>query len=141
MKYIKFIGYALLAVSVVLIVVFLATSNFTTKEFPLSDAILYWTYLMLGVASVTAIVLPTVNMMKSPKAMMRSLVGIGAVVIVVAICYFMADDTPIVTAAKEVMDDRTALIVSDTGLFATYFAFIAVVVAIIAGEVMNVFKR
>lgn len=141
MKYISFIGYGLLAASVIIVIAFLASSNFTVEEYPMVDTILNWTYFMLVLAGVSAVALPMMNILKNPKAMLRSLIGFGVVAVVVLVCYLMADTTPVVTVAKDVFDNPVALLLSDTGLYATYFAFAVAVVAIVGGELFKVFKR
>lgn len=142
MKYISFIGYGLLTISVIIIIAFLATGNFTVGalDFPLADVLLYWTYFVLGLAAISAIVLPLINIVQNPKAMLRSLMGMGIVVVVFIVCYLMADDTPLVTPIGTI-DNKTALVVSDTGLFATYLAFAGAILAIVVGELAKVFKR
>lgn len=141
MNSIKFIGYGLLAISVILVVAFIATSNFTALEFPMVDVILNWTYIVLGLAIVLALIMPIYNMVKNPKGMVRSMIGMGIVVAVLLICYLMADDTPLVTAAKETFDNPVSLLLSDTGLYATYFAFAVAIITIVGGEILKVFKR
>lgn len=141
MKFIRFIGYGLLAISVILIVAFIATSNFTALEFPMVDVVLNWTYFVLGLAAVLAVLMPLYNMIKNPKAMVRSLAGMGVVVVVILVCYIMADDTPLVTVANATFDNKASLLLSDTGLYATYFAFAVAIIAIVAGELLKVFKR
>lgn len=140
MKYISYIGYVLLAVSAIIFIAFLATSNFSQEEFPLADLVLNWTYSMIAIASVVAVILPLINMAKNPKAMIRTLIGVGAVGLVVLVCYLMADDTAIVTPGKT-FDNRSELIISDTGLYATYFAFTVAILTIIGGEVYKLFRR
>ena len=140
MKYVSYMGYGLLAISIIIIITFLATANFTTQEFPQADLLLYWTYLMIVLASVCAVILPIFNIAKDPKAMIRTLIGLGAMVLVLLVCYLMADATPVVTPAAT-FDNRFALIASDTGLYATYLAFAVAVIAIVAGEIWKVVKK
>lgn len=141
MKYISFLGYALILVSVIIFAVFFGTSDFTTQTFPQADLLLTWTYSMCIISALAAVLLPVVTMINNPKAMVRSLAGIGIVVVFILICYLLADDSPLVMVGGDVIEDRTQLIVSDTGLFATYASFVIAVVAIIGGEVYKLLKK
>ena len=140
MKYISYIGYGLLAISVILFITFLGTGNFSSQEFPFADLLLYWMYAMIISASALAVILPMINMASDPKKMVGSLIGGGAMVLLVLVCYLMADATPIVGAGVT-YDDRFELLSSDTGLYATYFTFAGAVIAIIVGEVWKMVKR
>lgn len=140
MKFVKFIGYGLLAISVLITFAFLGSSNFTTKEFPLTDLMLNWTYLMLVLAAIVAVVMPLINIVKNPRAMVGSLVGFGIIAVLVLVCYLMASDEPVVTVSTT-FDNKAALLVTDAGLYATYITFVVAIVAIIGGELFKVFKR
>lgn len=140
LKFVKFIGYGLLAISVLITIAFLGSSNFTTKEFPMTDIILNWTYLMLVLASIVAVVMPLINIAKNPRAMVGSLVGFGIIAALLLVCYLMASDEVVVTPAMT-YDNKTALLVTDAGLYATYITFVVAVIAIIGGELFKVFKR
>lgn len=140
MKFVRFIGYGLLAISVIITIAFLATSDFTTNEYPLTDTILQWTYAMIILAAVLSLVMPLINIVKNPKAMVRSLMGVGIIVVLILVCYLMADTTP-VTTPSSTYDGRADLLVTDTGLYATYITFVAAIVAVIGGELLQVFKK
>lgn len=141
MKYISFLGYALILVSVIIFAVFFGTSDFTAQVFPQADLLLSWTYAMCLISAVSAVLLPVITMLNNPKAMVRSLIGIGTVVVFILICYLLADDSPLVMVGGDVIEDRTQLVVSDTGLFATYASFVIAVVAIVGGEIYKLLKR
>lgn len=127
--------------SVIILLAFIATSNSVLEEYPMADLALRWTYFMMFAAAILAVGLPLINMLKDPKSMLRSLSGVGIVAVVILICYLMADSTPITLVGDKVIDDKATLLVSDTGLYATYAAFGIAIISIVAGEIYKVFKK
>jgi steroid 5-alpha reductase family enzyme len=93
-------------------------------------------YILLAVAVLTAVVFPIIQLAKNPKGAKGALVGIGALVVVVAISFVLSsDDNPskieiTAEAAKQV----------DTGLFAFYILAIVAVGALVYSEVAKLFK-
>ncbi|MBE9488055.1 MAG: hypothetical protein IMY73_02625 [Bacteroidetes bacterium] len=99
-----------------------------------------WTYIMLGISISAMVLLPILGMIKDPKSAVRSLLGLGIVLVILAICYAFSDATPISTPAKE-FTNSMELRLSDTGLYATYVALAIAIVAIFVGEIYKFFKK
>lgn len=140
MKYISFIRYGLIAISLVILAIFLATNNETAGTYPYIDLLLKWTYAVLAVSVGAVVILPLLSMAKNPKGTIRTLIGVGILLLIVGVSYALADGTTIVTPAKT-YDNVIELKASDTGLYATYFAFAAAIVAIVAGELVKLFRK
>lgn len=105
------------------------------------DFMLYYTYILLGIAVLAAVVMSVVNMGKNPGGGKTSLIGLGVVVVVLAASYFLANTNPIpLKGGKELYDDTFGLIVTDMGLYTTYFALGAAVVVALWGAVRNSLK-
>ncbi len=136
MKYLSIIRYALIVISVLVILIPFATQ---TGAQPNVDVMLRWTYVILGVAVVATIVLPLFNLAKNPKGAMRSLIGMAIVVVILLIAYAASDATPVVTPTT-VYDNPLELKLSDTGLFTTYAALGITLVSIFVTEVYKFFK-
>lgn len=130
--------YALLAISVVA----LAYVMFSGEESVDSAVglILNWAAILLGLAVVATVVLPLLNLAQNPKGAMRSLIGIGIVVVVLAIAYAMSSTEPVVNSAGGFFTDPTMLKITDTELYTTYIALGAAILVVVAGEIRNSFK-
>ncbi len=136
MKYLSILRYVLLVVSVLVVAVPFATM---TGDQPSVDAMLNFAYAILGATAVLAVLLPALNLAKNPAGAVRSLLGLAVVAVVFGVAYAMSDSTPVVTVS-DTYDNVLELRLSDTGLFATYFAMATTVVSIAALEVYNMFK-
>jgi len=140
MKYISYVRYALMGISILFALIFLGTMDQNLGEYPYIDLLLRWTYIMLGVSISAMVLLPILGMIQDPKSAVRSLVGVGIVAVIVAICYAFSDASPVITQSKE-FTNPIELRLSDTGLFATYVALAIAVISIFAGEIYKFFKK
>lgn len=140
MKYISFVRYGLIAISLIIIALFLITMNQVTGVYPYIDLLLRWTYVMLFFSVAIVILLPIAGMVKNPKGAGRTFIGVGILLVVVAISYALSDGTTIVTPAAT-YDNIMELKLSDTGLYATYIAFAGAVAAIVVGELVKLFRK
>lgn len=107
----------MMGVSVVLTVLFY-TNNITEGPF------LVWAYILFAIAAFFALAFPVYFFISNPKKAIKALVGIGAMAVVLLIGYLLSDATPIV-AAQNIPDfsDPMVLVLTDTGLIATYILF------------------
>ena len=136
MKYLSILRYALLIVSVAVVAIPFITM---TGDQPSVDAMLNFAGILLGITTVASIILPAFNLAQNPKGAVRSLLGFAIVAVIFGIAYSMSDGTPVVTPA-ETYDNVLELRLSDTGLFATYFAMAIAIGSILVLEVYNMFK-
>lgn len=127
--------YGLLAISVILTVLV-----FVIPEDGGVGIILYWTYFLAAIAVLAVVVFPIMNIAQNPKAAMRSLIGVAIVIVVVGVSFALSSAEPMTLSDKTVETNAFALRVSDAGLYTTYFAIIAAVVATIYGEIRNSLK-
>ncbi|MBE5034547.1 hypothetical protein [Gallalistipes aquisgranensis] len=133
MKNLSIIQYILIAISVITVAMyFLGLGDV--------DPMLIWGYILLGIAVAAVIILPLFNLVKNPKGAVRSLVGLGIVVVLAAICYALSSDAPVVNSAGGFFEDSAVLKISDTGLYLTYIALAVAILAAIGGEIRNAFK-
>ena len=134
-KALSILLYALLAVCVVMLVmVFVLPDNEGV------GLILSWTYILLGLAILSAIIFPLINLVKNPKAAVRSLIGLGVVIVVVGIALALSSTEPVTLPGNKVFDDPTGLLVTDAGLYTAYVALIAAILVTIFGGIRNSFK-
>ena len=133
MKNLSIIQYILIAISVITVAMyFLGLGDV--------DPMLIWGYILRGIAVAAVIILPLFNLVKNPKGAVRSLVGLGIVVVLAAICYALSSDAPVVNSAGGFFEDSAVLKISDTGLYLTYIALAVAILAAIVGEIRNAFK-
>ena len=105
------------------------------------DYMLYWTYILLGIGVLAAIVMSAINLGKNPGGGKTALVGLAVVAVVLVVSYFLSSTDPIpISGGKELYEDKFGLILSDMGLYTTYFALAAGIIVVIAGEIRNSFK-
>lgn len=105
------------------------------------DYMLYYTYVLLGIAILSAVVMSVVNIGKNPSGGKMALVGIAVVVAVLIVSYFLSSSDPIpVKGGKEFYEDTFGLMVTDMGLYTTYFALGAAIVVTFVGAIRNSFK-
>lgn len=134
-KALIFTLYGLLAISIIL----------TVLTFALPDnggvgIILTWTYILAAIAVLAVIVFPFLNIAQNPKAAMRSLIGLGIVIVVVGVSFALSSAEPIMLSNKEIADNPTDLRLTDAGLYTTYFAMVAAIIVTIYGEIRNSLK-
>jgi phosphoglycerol transferase MdoB-like AlkP superfamily enzyme len=97
-KFIQFLMYGLLGVSVIMIIAFYfgGTDSITFasgKEYAypsFTDNMIYWTYALFGVALIASLVFPIITMAGNPKSAKNTLIGIVALVAVVGVAYVLA---------------------------------------------------
>lgn len=104
------------------------------------DLMLWCMYAFLGIAVLIAILMPVVNLIQNPKAAAGSLLGLAIVAVVIIIAYSLSSEMPIPNSAGGFFEDPTVLKISDTGLYATYAAFVAAIATIFGGEIIRLFK-
>ncbi len=133
-KLIKYLSYILFGLAAIITVAF-----FLNKEGML-DTFLGYAYILLGVAILTAVGLPFIQMLRNPKALKKMLKNILIVIAVVVIAYFLASGDPL-PGNLNIETTSSTLKMTDTGLIITYFLFIAAIVAIVGGGMLNLLKK
>lgn len=140
MKYLSIIKYILLIVSAILVMAG-AVLGIEDSESAALNMMLVWSFVMIVLTIVLTVVMPLITVFQNPKSAVRSLIGLGLIVVVFLISYALATDDPITLASGKVIDDSFALKFSDTALWATYIAFAGVILSILYGELYKVFKK
>ena len=118
--------WVLMGVSVIFAAVFVAQIYDTNNREILMNAtepILVWTYVLLAIAAVAAIIFPLIQVVRNPRNALKLLVSVGALGLVILISYLLASGDPIKVATANSNPDfsnRTVLLTTDTGIIATY---------------------
>ena len=124
--------YAVIGISVFFLILFYF-------EIVSEGLLLYWTYLLIAIAAVSAVVFPVLFMIRNPKGIKKALVGIGAMVLVFLIAYLIASDEVLPKYEKYGVDPSTSKQVG-MGLIATYLFGLGAIGAIIYSAVSRIFK-
>ena len=102
------------------------------------SVMLNWCFLLFGVAALVAIIFPVIGMVKDFNRAKNSLIGVGALVVIFLIGYFMSTEEAYNIGERVV--EGTLSKRSEAGLI-TFYAMIAIaILAIIWTEVSKAFK-
>jgi len=133
-KFVKYLSYILFGIAAILTVLF-----FVDQEGVL-DTFLGYSYVLFGIAILTAVGMPLLQMLKNPKAMKKMIKNFVIVVVIVGLAYMLASGDPL-KANLEFEPTASSLKLTDTGLIITYFLFAASIVAIVGGGLFNLLKK
>jgi len=135
-KFVKYLSIFLLAFSLVLgVTVFLNPSD------RMIDFVLYYTYILFGLAVLLVIVLPVIGMVSNPKNVKRMIVNFGAVIVVFGLGFLLASGDPLPTITTAIPPTAFALKLSDAGLIIAYILIAASVLSIVSGVIINLVRN
>ena len=100
---------------------------------------LNWSYILLGIATVAAIVFPIINIVQNPKKAKMVIAGIVGLAVVFGISYAMASGQEIKLGEDNIISASTVKMV-DAGLIMTYILGGLSVAAAIFDGVSKMFK-
>ena len=128
----KIIMYVLIGISVVFSALFFMES--------IDESLfLNWSYILLGIATVAAIVFPIINIVQNPKKAKMVIAGIVGLAVVLGISYAMASGQEIKLGEDNIISASTVKMV-DAGLIMTYILGGLSVAAAIFDGVSKMFK-
>jgi len=136
-KIFKWVSWALLIISVGLAVWAFTKFN-GSGEGAAVETLLYWAYVMLGIALVAVLCVGLyISATTDPKSLVRIGVGLACAVVLVLIAYFLASGNPAIGLTTSTPPTATELKLTDTVLNLTYILAGAAVVAIVFGEIFS----
>lgn len=103
------------------------------------DVGLYTLYILLAIAVAAAIIFPIVNSLSNPRSLVRSGVGIAAIIVLFGLSYALSDSTITNSAIVAGLDEGSVKLVG-AGLIMLYLVFILAVLALIYSELSKAFK-
>jgi len=134
-KIISIVLYVLLGISALLGILFYIKAID-------AELFLIWTYILVCIAAVAAIVFPVILLIKNPKNTKKSLIGIIAVVVIIGIAYFIASDEILTLPGYTGLDNVPSMLkFAGTSLFSMYILAIAAVASIFYVEIAKYFKK
>lgn len=143
-KIFKGLMWVLIIISVVLLVYGFATgypASPADNDHGTVDSLLYWAYIMVGIALFCVIVVGIViAAMNNPKSLIKLGIGIVAVAAVVLIVYALSSGSPAVGLSTDQPSAGT-LKLTDTVLNLTYLAGVLAILAIIFGEILAAIRN
>ncbi|HEY3370215.1 MAG TPA: hypothetical protein VGK10_05155 [Prolixibacteraceae bacterium] len=106
---------------------------------------LYWSYILLAVVCVAAVVLEFVNTISDKKATKNALIGIGFLVAVIGVSYLFSDtEMPKFFGADKFVQNGTVtptiLLWIGTGLIASYILIAISILTIVWSAISGFFK-
>ncbi len=152
-KILKVLLIVLMAISVVILVIFAkATSNMPVEfdtEFDkqievyggILDMFIYWTYILLGIATAAAVIFPIIKLATNPKDAIKSLVSIVAIAVFVFVAYKLSDGSILNLPGYTGKDNvEGTLKFADTIIFTMYFLLGGAILSIVYAEVTKALK-
>ena len=106
-----------------------------------TDIILYVSYLLIAIGAVMAIVMPLINSLDNPKSLLKTGVGIVAIVVLFVIAYAIADNEVLPRYAVAPFNLTPVLSQLVGGILITvYFLFGFAILGIIVTEINKLTK-
>ena len=142
MKWVKYVEYALFAITIVCF----ASLFFLPKVEHMGDMhancewMMWWMYGIVIIGIIAALISPVKNMITNPKAAIKALIGLVVAVVIVGGCYALSSAAPVPNSAGGFFEDAFELRFTDTVLYIAYLALGGCVLAILAGTVKNAIK-
>ena len=105
------------------------------------DPLLYWTYVMIGIAVVCAVLVSVFIMAaNNPKSLVKLGIGLVVVAVICGIAYALAPGSQPLAYNEEPVTNGT-LKLTDTVLNLTWFAGAAAILSIIVGEIASKVRK
>jgi hypothetical protein len=103
------------------------------------DIGIYISYIFVGVALVAAVVLPLVNALKHPAGLVKSLMGVGGLVVLFIVSYSLSGSEVSAKAIAMGVDDSGSKMIG-AGLILFYFVLVVATVGIVFSEISKALK-
>lgn len=136
-KLFSIILIALLGLSALLSILFFAG---VFSEGQGEGILLVWCYILFGIAVVVAIAVSILGMAQNPKKAKNALIGVGALVVVCLISYFLSGNEVHMNQDGKTLADAGMSQLSEGGLISFYILVVVAIGAIIFAEVSKAIK-
>jgi len=129
-----------MGVSILFAILFYIDASKNPKPDP--ELFIDWTYFLFGLAALLALVFPLYFFIRNPKNALKSLLGLGVMAIFFLVGYLLADPTPIYSPTNNPdLSNHAVLIISDTGIIATYLMFGVALLLLLYTGIRGIFNR
>lgn len=151
-KYIKILLYVLMGLGLAVFIYFIVVSAMfkdPAPGYPIgtvgqamgSGVMLVYAYVLVALAIIVALAFPLINIIKNPKGAMRSLIGLGIMIVILGVSYALSSTEPIVNSAGGYFTNPFELRVADMGLFAAYIMLLGTFLLIIGTEILGAVRK
>lgn len=96
------------------------------------DTFLYICYAFIGIAIISSVLMPLLNAIKDPKGLVKSLIGVGGLVVLFFVSYALSSDELTIVASSHGETASSSKLIG-AGMITFYFALIiAMVLAVVS---------
>ena len=123
-----------MAVSLVFII------GFFVNQDSMLDSLLYYTYALIGIAVLAALILPLINLLGNPKGLKKMLMSLILVVVFVGIAYLLSSGEPL-QVKTNIEASESVLRMTDAGLILVYIMSAVAFIAILSGGLVRLVRN
>ncbi|MDR1887566.1 MAG: hypothetical protein LBQ70_06580 [Prevotellaceae bacterium] len=141
-KFVNILLWILAAISVILCAyVFIGTGNASKEEMmAVIDPMLFWSYILVGIAAALTIFLPVPQVIENPKSAVGILVGLVAFVVVVGVSYVFASGEQLPFTPGHAPVSEGTIEFADINLISVYIMLFATILVTVGASIANVLK-
>ena len=140
-KIIKIVLWVLMILSIC-VLVWGSIKGFEANDGAATDMLLYWAYIVLGIALVSVICIGLyVTATTNPKGLIKIGMAVVAAAVLFGICYLLASGDPAVGYSGAKLPTATELKMTDTILNLAYLVGGAAILSIIVSEVFMTIRN
>ena len=140
-KIIKIVLWVLMILSIC-VLVWGSIKGFEANDGAATDMLLYWAYIVLGIALVSVICIGLyVTATTNPKGLIKIGIAVVAAAVLFGICYLLASGAPAVGYSGATLPTATELKMTDTILNLAYLVGGAAILSIIVSEVFMTIRN
>ena len=140
-KIIKIVLWVLMILSIC-VLVWGSIKGFEANDGAATDMLLYWAYIVLGIALVSVICIGLyVTATTNPKGLIKIGIAVVAAAVLFGICYLLASGAPAVGYSGAKLPTATELKMTDTILNLAYLVGGAAILSIIVAEVFMAIRN
>ncbi|MFP4366884.1 MAG: hypothetical protein ACLFQA_07300 [Bacteroidales bacterium] len=138
--------YVLMGISVALMLFFYfgaevpGTADTPMSEPVVTETILLWAGILVGLAAFSAIIFPAVRMIMNPKNAKKTLIGLVAIAVIVFVAWQFASDEVLQLATEHPDNVPNVLKMAGAQLGTMYILLAIAVLSIFYTEIRNLFK-
>ena len=99
-----------------------------------------WCYVLIGIAVVATLGFSLLGMATNPKKAKSALIGVGVLVVICAVAYFMSSNEVHSNIDGDILADAGTSKLSEGGLIAFYILAVVAIGSIVFAEVSKMFK-
>jgi hypothetical protein len=138
--------FVLMGVSVVLMLIFYfgtdvpGTADTPMREPVVTETILIWAYILVGLALLAALIFPAIRMVTNPRNAKKTLIGLVGVAVIVFIAWQFSSDEVLPLATENPDNVPHVLKMAGTQLGAMYILLALAILSIFYTEIRNIFR-